>query len=446
MRYIRLISVVLIIFAFSACSSIPDKKNVEVTPALQSHDKNDGEVKEDLKNPDVTAENLGLQKVENGTSPKQSIEGNSAEIIAIDRKQAGLSTIAPLDFTKFSINKRLKELLSNPGSYKDSDYKNGIVLMEQEVLVSERYNGNIIEDIKIGSSVDYIKKVLGEPNIADDKGFFFYKTQNYYLGFMGHSKVEYAILVNRLISNNKDILYRIIKELGAKNDLGEMIQNNMQMAEFFDEDGHINGGGWFANLYSGIQIYQFNDKNTITIYNNFDGDLFRADNFIYDIIFEDSDYQVKNAISSIQRYMDDNYEFETSGVLSPSGKLKSTYFWGYSMSHYFTIRTLDNSKPDFRMYIPAGDYKWLTDDYILYLDAWYSTPYIVKVSDKVPYENVNVMYKLGVFDKEDSIEGQYSIKGINGNTINLYESESKKEYHVVYSIGKNGIELKFANK
>lgn len=448
MRYIRLISVVLIISAFSACSSIPDKKDAEVTTALQSPDKNDGDVASALQNPDVTAENLSLQQVENSTSTKQFIEGNPAEIIAIDRKQAGLSTIVPLDFTNFSINKRLKELLINPGSYKDSDYKNGIVIMGQEVLVSERYKGNIIEDIKIGTDIEYVKKVLGEPNVADDVDFVFYKTKDFYIVFMAYSKVEYAILVNRSVSNDKDILNRIIKELDANKDLGGMDKNNKQMEDFFDENGHINGGGWYANAFSGMQIKQFLD-NSITIYNNFEGDLFRANNFEYDIKFEDSDYQVNNAIKSIQSYIADNYEFETLGVLSPSGKLKCTYFWGYSMSYYFTIRTLDNSKPDFRMHVPAGDYEWLTDDYILYLDAWSSAPYIVKVSDKVPYENVNVMYKLGVFNKEDDFEGlsfQYSIKGINGNTINLYESESKKEYHVVYSIGKNGIELKFANK
>lgn len=435
MRYIKLISIIFIISVFSACSSSPYKKDSEVTAVLQS--------------PGITAGTLNSPKVENSTVPKQLIESSPADIIAIDRNQAGLSTIVPLDFTKFSINKRLKELLADPESYKNNDYKNGIVIGE-EVLVTERYKGNIINDIRIGSSVDYVKKVLGEPNVIADEGFIFYKTKDFYIGFMAYSKVEYAILFNRSIRNNKDILKRIIRELDAKNDLGEMIHNNDKMADIFEENGHINGGGWYANLYSGIQIYQFNDENSITIYNNFEDDLYRANNFKYDIKFVDSDYQVKNAISSIQVYIDNNYEFETLGVLSPSGKLKCTYYWGYSMSYYFTIRTLDNSKPDFRVPVPAHDFKWLTDNYILYLNAWTSAPCIVKVSDNSePDEHVNVMYKLGVFDKDDDFQDtsfQYSIKGINGNTINLYDSESNKEYNVVYSIGNNGIELKFANK
>lgn len=379
---------------------------------------------------------------------KTVIEKGPTDIIAINRKQAGLSTVVPLNFTKININKRLKELLADPKSYKNSDYKNGIV-MGQKVLVSERYKGSIIDDIKIGTGIDYVKKVLGEPNVAADEGFVFYKTKEFYIGFKGNSKVEYAILANRSIPNNKDILELIIKELDAKNDLVGMIENNNQMADFFDENGHINGGGWYANSYSGMEVVQFNG-NTITIYNNFEGDLFRANNLEYDIKFIDSDYQVNNAISCIQGYIADNDEFAKSGVLSPSGKLKCTYFWGYSMCYYFKIRTLDNSTPDFRVPVPVSDFKWLTDDYILYLNTWTSAPYIVKVSDNmdVPLEDVNIMHRLGVFGKDDYFQDfsfQFSIKSINGNTINLYDSESNKEYHVVYSIGKNGIELKFAN-
>ncbi len=168
--------------------------------------------------------------------------------------------------------------------------------------------------------------------------------------------------------------------------------------------------------------------------------------FEYDINCIDSDYQVKKAISSIEGYTEDNYEFDTVGVLSPSGKLKSTYFWGYSMSYYFKIRTLDNSKPDFRVAVPAGDYKWLTDDYILYLNAWFTEPHIVKVSDDTSYENIDIMYNLGVYDKDNSPNSSFSfsIKGIKDNIITLYDSESNKEYKVEYSIGNKGIEVKLA--
>jgi len=316
--------------------------------------------------------------------------------------------------------------------------------MDEEILISERYKDNIINDIKIGTDMDYIKKVLGEPNIKDDRGFIFYKTKEYYLGFKGTSKVEYAILVNRWITEDKNILARIIKELDRES-LDEIINSNQELTAFFDESGHINGGGWYANSYLGMEIVQF-DSNTITIYNNYDGDLYSAKDFEYDIKYVDNDYQIENAIYAIDDYIAENKEFDTSGVLSPSGKLKSIYYWGYSMLHYFKIKTLDNSRPVFRVHVPAGDYRWLTDDYILYLNAWFSEPHIVRViEDNI--EDIDIMYKLGVYGDDDSQRPSFnfSIKNIEDNIITLYDSKSNKEYKVEYSIGSNGIEFKMAN-
>lgn len=431
MKYIKLITTISIISVLSACSNGTGIIEPEAT-AVSS-------------NPQITAEAISV------TGDKQSNEeqfrNTQVEIIGITRKEAGLSTISPLDSEKFSVNKRLKELLDDPESYKNSDYKNGIVI-DREVLVSERFKDNIVNDIKIGTDIDYVKKVLGEPNVKADIGFVFYKTKDYYLGFKGYSKVECAILVNRSIPDDKDILRLIVEQLDAENDIGEILYKNQVLAALFDESGYINGGGWYGNSYSGIEIVQF-DSKTITIYNNYGADLYKVKDFEYDIKFVDSDYQVKNAINTIQAYIADNHEFDTLGVLSPSGKLKCTYYWGYSMSYYFKIRTLDNSKPDFRVSVPAGDFKWLTDDYILYLNSWFTEPHIVKVSENTPYESINIMFNLGVFDKDDSVQDStfnFSIKSINGNIITLYDSESNKEYKVEYSIGNKGIEVKLANR
>ena len=430
MKYIKLITNIFIISVLSACSNGAGIIEPEAT-AVSS-------------NPQITAEAISV------TGDKQSTEEQfrktQLDIIGITRKEAGLSTISPLDSAKFIVNKRLKELLAAPESYKNSDYKNGIVI-EREVLVSERFKDNIVNDLKIGTDIDYVKKVLGQPNVTSDIGFVFYKTKDYYLGFKGYSKVECAILVNRSIPNDKDILRLIVEQLEAENDIGEILYGNQSLAALFDESGHINGGGWYRHSYSGIEIVQF-DSKTITIYNNYEADLYKVKDFKYDIKFVDSDYQVKNAINTIQAYIADNYEFDTLGVLSPSGKLKCTYYWGYSMSYYFKIRTLDNSKPDFRVSVPARDFKWLTDDYILYLNNWFTEPYIVKVSENTPYESINIMFNLGVFDKDDSVQDSpfnFSIKSINGNIITLYDSESNKEYKVEYSIGNKGIEVKLAN-
>ncbi|HOQ00835.1 MAG TPA: hypothetical protein PK604_08450 [Acetivibrio clariflavus] len=437
MKFVKLITLICIVSILTSCSGKVSKE-----PEATSVPSNSG----------ITPQPASSPKAESDDEKQpDTLDG---KLIAISREEAGLSTIEPLDFSKFSVNKRLTELLANVESYSNEDYKNGIVVgkkivmsngfMDEEILISERYKDNIINDIKIGTDMDYIKKVLGEPNIKDDRGFIFYKTKEYYLGFKGTSKVEYAILVNRWITEDKNILARIIKELDRES-LDEIINSNQELTAFFDESGHINGGGWYANSYLGMEIVQF-DSNTITIYNNYDGDLYSAKDFEYDIKYVDNDYQIENAIYAIDDYIAENKEFDTSGVLSPSGKLKSIYYWGYSMLHYFKIKTLDNSRPVFRVHVPAGDYRWLTDDYILYLNAWFSEPHIVRViEDNI--EDIDIMYKLGVYGDDDSQRPSFnfSIKNIEDNIITLYDSKSNKEYKVEYSIGSNGIEFKMAN-
>lgn len=393
-------------------------------------------------NSSITPQPTSTPKVEKATDNNlDTSEGKSADTV---RKEAGLSIVLPLDFTRFTVNKRLIELLDDANRYNNDDYKNGI-LVDREVLVSERYKDNIIDDIKIGTDIDHVRKVLGEPNITTNEGFVFYKTKDYYLGFKGSSKVEYAILTNRSIPKDKDILALIAKELKSENNLATMLASNQDIVAFFDESGHINGGGWYAHSYCGIEMVQF-DSNTLTIYNNYEGDLSSAKDFEYDVKYVDSDYQVNKAINTINEYIAENKDFDTLGVLSPSGKLKSIYNWEYSMSHYFKIRTLDNSKPDFKIAVPAGDYKWLTDDYILYLNAWFTEPHIVRVSEEIN-EDIDIMHNLGVYDKDASQKPSFnfSIKNVDGKIITLYDSENNKEYKVEYSIGSNGIEVKMAD-
>lgn len=251
-------------------------------------------------------------------------------------------------------------------------------------------------------------------------------------------------MIKRESNYEKDIMKLIIEQLNiSQNSLVDALSSNKELDLFFDESGHIHGGWWYKNSRSGMAIEEF-DSNSITIYNNFEGKLYKASGFGYDIYYDNSDYIVNNATAAIDSYISTNKGFEES-VLSPGGGMKCIFFWGNSEIHYFLIKTLDNSKPDFAIGVPAGDFAWLNDEYILYLNAWSSAPYIVKVVDDYTYDAVNIMYDLGVFDKDDYYQDfsfDYRIRGIKGNIITLYDEENKKEYKVEFSSKAKKLSLK----
>ncbi|MCX7709860.1 MAG: hypothetical protein N2484_08405 [Clostridia bacterium] len=364
----------------------------------------------------------------------------------ISRREAGLSTIEPLDFSRFSLHQRVKELVFGKKPYKDSDYKEGIV-QEDGIIINERFKDSIIQDVKIGTRMEDVVKVLGKPSFVQND-YAFYKTKDYYLGFLGPKEVKTAYIRKRSADYKKDIFKRIIQRIASNNSLQDAA-NNGELDNFFDSGGFVHGGGWYENSSSGIAVWQF-DVNTITVYNNFEGTLYRAKGLDYDIKYEDTDYEANHAISVINGYIGRNDEFDKDGVLSPSGKLKSTFFWGNSMIHYFIIRTLDNSKPDYNVGAPAGDYQWLTDDYILYLNAWTSAPYVVRVTDEAAEcESINVMYAVSVFSKDDYFQDfgiNYSIKHVKDNIITFLDGDSNKTYRVEYSFDKNNkIKFKLVN-
>lgn len=423
-----------------SCANTADNKNVTPSPSLAE--------KPAVEAPPVfvaeadTAKDISADKTDpaEGTKPEGTPAGGlkvgrGVTISEVSRKEAGLSVIAPVDFSKFSVNQRIKELLAEPRQYKNQDYRDGIA-EEGGLLINERFKGNIIQDITLGTGIDHVKSVLGQPNVVKDD-FIFYKTKEFYLGFKGTEKVEYAYFRKSPRKYNRDILKLVIEQISLKDsDLQGAVSDSAELGSFFDSGGHIHGGGWYENSSCGVAVWQF-DESSITVFNNFEGTLYEAKDFNYAIQYENTDYVVDTSIQFVNSYLSRNDEFDREGVLSPSGRLKSTFLWGNSMVYYFTIKTLDNSRPDFTVHAPAGEYWWLTDEYILYMNAWTSAPYVERVSDMVSDEaSINVMYAVGIFEKDDMFQDHtvnFAVKDIKNNVISFYDEENQKEYRVEYS-------------
>lgn len=363
----------------------------------------------------------------------------------LSRSQSGLDSIPLLDFSKFTFNNRISDILTDSNIYKDEDYKNGLVKESDtdSILISERFSENIISGIKIGTDIGLLKSILGNPSFSFNN-FLFYKTSQYYLGFKGKEMVEQAIIRNNPLKYRPQILEVILNELNRKDysDLQSSINSNSEIANFFESNGHIEGGGWYANSYNGITIQEFPDDNNVTVYNNFEGDLYNYGNqkSNYKIVIKNEDYIVDLLSQEIDSYITINNKFDSEGTLSPSGKLKSIYDWVYALSQYFTIRTLDNSKPDFQIPATSKEYKWINDDYILYIHAFYNIPYIVKVYNSCDDPN-NVFYKLGITKEEypSSIDYDLKIQDVSKDSIILEDNRTKKTYTIKYNFSKDGL-------
>jgi hypothetical protein len=104
---------------------------------------------------------------------------------------------------------------------------------------------------------------------------------------------------------------------------------------------------------------------------------------------------------------------------------------------------MDNSKPDFYIGVPTLEYKWINDDYILYLDFYSSLPFVAKVTDNEDESRLtNIFYEVGLIKDEDSKDEigvrDFETVIVDGNNILIGDEDSGKKYKFRYEIDSNG--------
>ncbi|MGE5474418.1 MAG: hypothetical protein ACM3UU_09375 [Ignavibacteriales bacterium] len=458
MKRIVLLSTLLIfMIVFSGCAKKEDintakpdsnAKQTQQNNSWESGDKEANNSKNTLDSTGKIASTEALDANSNTSNDKQS-----AQIKPVGRKDAKLDIVPKIDFGGRSLNKRIDDLLNKRSLYVDKDFSDGIALSNyyEAIIITERYKDSILDGIKIGESINRVKQMLGKPSFVKND-YILYKTNRFYIGFKGAKNVEQAIIKSNPASYDKQVLNKTLSKLYNSEECGlnDIMQNDKKLSGFYDSQGHINGGGYYANSINGIEVTDFNEDSEVAIYNNFEGNLycFSSDNR-YKVNFKNEDCNINNLISDLDYYLEINKRFEKEGQLSPSGKYKFIYDWIYSMSQYFTIRTLDYSRADFRIPVSATSYEWLNDDYILYIRGVVPVPYVVRVPDYTgqnrnnQYEqNINVLYKLGLEENEDYGETKgdynYTIKEVRDNTAVLYDEYSKKELKVGFDFNEEG--------
>ncbi|NLY18370.1 MAG: hypothetical protein GX045_05360 [Clostridiaceae bacterium] len=366
---------------------------------------------------------------------------DSAGLIRISRDEAGLDTIPSVDFGGFSLNKRIHQLLIEKQPYTDDDMKAGIVA---PYLITERFREPVIDDISIGTSIKDVMAVLGAASYIKEN-IIIYKTYDYYKAFWGDESVELVNFAPKPKDNyDVDMLNEILTGLCLEDEyLMALLYTDSSLDSFFERKGFVHGGGNYAISDNGVEVNTL--FNTIEIYNNFEGNLYQTiKDTEYKIEYKNADYVMEDMMWEFANYFYTNESFLEKGKLSPSGKYMAKYDYIYSQSHYFTIRTMDHSKPDYYINAVADEFEWINDDYIIYTDTFSSLLIVIRITrDNVEH----ICLSSGLNDLEyDYGFGNYdfSIKEITEDRIILEDKnadESKGErvlWEIPYIIDENG--------
>lgn len=369
--------------------------------------------------------------------PTQSDDSSEAVTIErITREEAGLDTVPALDFSGFTLNRRIHELLLEDRPYTNEDMKNGIA---EPCLITERFQEPIIEDIAIGTALTEVIRILGEPSFQENTTTI-YKTEDYYIGFYGTERVELANFVPNLKLLDEDILNNIVTAL-CVDQMDVMALLADDDTGFFDSAGHIHGGGLYAESPYGIEIVYF-DENEIKVHSNFEGNLYDMyyageDVSIPYVCFENNDMNVERMQSRFWNYCYLREAFSENGKTSPSGKYIAIYEWITSDHHYFTIRTTDFSAPDYRIAASVDEFEWLNGDYIVYTAMFSSLPAVIRVTDDdSDWEYIQLIPEIDEMEYSyASVDYEFTIDRITEDAIILKDKNAEGEDQVYWGFG-----------
>lgn len=305
--------------------------------------------------------------------------------------------------SKASVEPRLTELLQDPSHYQQADFKKGIVRQGNVFLLDERFSSTILGDIQIGTSKEEVLKTFGLPT-CQGAGTIFYKTDSFYVAFYGDTRVERATIspaprVDYPPRFLEDLKRDLDKE-SKGTDLVEFLEQHPKWKPFFPEQSHIHGGGWHLFSPAGVEITSFK-QHLITVGNNYSGEISNTASTPegFNIRYMDKDFVIEEMARVLREHKELEVLFAQEGKRSPSGRWISVYERITSDHHYFTIRDSAREIPDFRIDMDAGDYAWITDDYILALDFPYESPFLLRVTpDESQREKtaVDVLASLGL--------------------------------------------------
>ncbi len=370
---------------------------------------------------------------------------NEVPTIHVIRMREGNALGEPIkqtDLNSYGLNMHLMQILDGSAPHTTEDHLKGVIATENAYVINERYQDEIIAGLSIGDGFDKIRKTLGDPGWETDD-ILVYRSPDYYMLFQGNQRVDYTVLMKAPEGEyDADILNTILEVLNAEDFefLSDAVDRIDPEGTFFDEQGHINGGGYYLTSKRGISIIDFDGK-TIEIYSNFEGNLYEyavADPR-FKVSFMAQDMIVEYMLHELSRYLEIEELFQNEGLVSPDGKLCAVYEWRYSMSHHFIVRTLDHTIQDRYIHVPAASFQWLTNSHLIYMDAFNEAPYALDVNFLEP-SPINILYEAGLINERyvEPGEHKYSLIEIKNNSLVLKDELQDKTITISFALDKMG--------
>lgn len=305
--YTRLITMIGTVTKYKSVRIIDEHKNITIE--IQG-DQENSEIKRYLIN--------GVEDYFFKEDSKRNLNSNKKEEINLEIKS---------NVVKQAIEKNWNMKKVDFGS-KESEFEGYDIYFDEgievkvvynkifNIVFTENYKDEIIDGIKVGSSIDDVKKKLGEPIFSSEKEMVVgYKSEDIYI-FFEENEISVYRVENQSKTEIEKIINNYIEDKDFKKLTNEIIEN------WNDYDTYIADEESFELIYTlkGLKIQVNNlDSDGIHLYTNFQSDnldkeklidtgavYYEANNLVSD--YENSRYFRKQSLQYIYNDYIDHFE------------------------------------------------------------------------------------------------------------------------------------------
>lgn len=276
--------------------------------------------------------------------------------------------------------------------FPDEYYQNGFEahprLKFQGLIITDRWKDIVIGDISVGSTIEQVKTLLGDPGLYTQPNdyltewFLYYKTTDYYIAFngrQGSQQVE-RIMFRKAPPNleQPDIMYEIIE-----NALESNMFETWGTHDFFDNETMWQGQKYRSSEH-GIEANDNYGDPQIVVYNNFSGNLYNVapeEACPFRIEYHDEDNHIAN-MRAIFETSNKYHDLETYGNnISPDGRYAYKAEWMNSETRYYIIYDTWGLRHPMCVYAFNLEDGWLDNNKLWYTDDLTGNPYIIEITD-----------------------------------------------------------------
>ena len=278
---------------------------------------------------------------------------------------------------------------------RDSIFKNYYIFFDEgieykkigskiyNIIFTEKYLGDVVNDVKTNESINSIKLKLGEPSFEDKElGVIGYKGSNFYVFFTGK---EISIYKNLKIDYSEfwKLIDKFVKE-DSQMDFKEFMNELTYIWPDYSEYNYDSDYMFISYPNKGIDIkLNYEEETGIVVYNNISENLDKVKRYLSNTEFL-SKLQIDNVFEAEKRRINKNNELNknceefinylkkdlNTNEELPCGESNLFKFYmdvdnnGYIITTYFISNT--GNEVNRELNEPINSYVWINDNLFLY--------------------------------------------------------------------------------